>query len=245
MDVPRFAGTKTCEEYFDQGVRRLSQRSSGGPARGAIALLSSPVSTQRVRELMSGICGDGALLDECASRSTTHPLGFDKLILLERPDYQLQMHVWWPTPLPRPYEDIHDHRFDFASAVLVGSLLAETFDVRGTGTSMARYTQRSPAGLGRYEFRHTGHVRTRLVHAGMLRAGAVYFLESRMLHRVTVDENDLVATLFLRLRSERDTATVLIDPASPAKPANLPKTRLTREEFSTKVRELGDALDGP
>lgn len=243
MDPSRPGGVGAYTTYLDEEIEQLSRRSPTGLAEGVIRLLQSPSSARGIQELMRDLCGDEALLAECARRSTAHPLGFDKVILLDRRDYQLQMHVWWPTRDSRPHEDIHDHRFDFASTVLLGRLLAETFDVGGDGASMARYTQRSSTSHGDYQFRHEDYVPTRLVHAGVLPAGSAYFLDSHMLHRVVVDEKDLVVTLFLRLWSERDTATVLISPGLPAKPANLEKAQMGQEELRTKIRVLRAALE--
>ncbi|WP_433269263.1 hypothetical protein ACQPZF_06460 [Actinosynnema sp. CS-041913] len=54
-------------------------------------------------------------------RAYRHPNGFLKIVLIAEVEFQLRLHVWRPEPdSPVATENVHNHRWDFASAVLVG-----------------------------------------------------------------------------------------------------------------------------
>ena len=66
-------------------------------------------------------------LDETARRSYWHVNGFAKVKLVERGEYCVRLHVW-PAGTSRAGDrEPHSHRWDFASWVVVGAGLSETY----------------------------------------------------------------------------------------------------------------------
>lgn len=165
----------------------------------------------RMAELITSICDSDRLLAECSSNSVSHPLGFDKLTLVTTPAYQLKLHIWWPTTSPRTVEDIHDHRFSFASVVLAGTLKTEIFRLDEAGTPMRRFTEHRDAYDGSYVFDPAGVIGVGQREVSIMAARSAYFMNAEVLHRVSVEENALAATLFLKLRPVRHNTTVLVD----------------------------------
>ena len=79
--------------------------------------------------IVTSISRDEYLMDSCVKRSQIHPLGFDKIVLLAAPNYQVHLHVWWNHASTR--EDIHNHRFSFASGVVTGAIRMSSYRLGG------------------------------------------------------------------------------------------------------------------
>lgn len=87
------------------------------------------------------ILSDDELATKIASRSYSHTLGFDKIVLVDLskdvnkdlPKVQLRLHIWEPDNLSVPIvESLHEHSFDFISHVLTGNLENQIFSVDNT-----------------------------------------------------------------------------------------------------------------
>lgn len=169
----------------------------------------------QIAKVITSICESDRLLAECSSNSVSHPLGFDKLTLIATPSYQLKLHIWWPNTRNRTREDIHDHRFNFASVILAGSLKTETFLLDESGIPMFKFTEHKDARNGSYLFDDAGMTGVRHREINILGTGSAYFMNFEVLHRVSVNEHELVATLFLKLPPVRHKTTVLMSHPMP------------------------------
>jgi hypothetical protein len=78
------------------------------------------------------------LANKIASRSYSHTLGFDKIVLVDLskdigtllPKVQLRLHIWEPDNDSVPIvESLHEHSFDFISHVLTGKLENQIFKI--------------------------------------------------------------------------------------------------------------------
>lgn len=65
-------------------------------------------------------------LTKIARRSFLHKNGFDVLQLFMTDDFELRIHIWPKQELPGQ-ENIHNHRWDLASKILLGTLYQELF----------------------------------------------------------------------------------------------------------------------
>src|SRR5688572_21463814 len=77
-----------------------------------------------LRDLIGAILGDPIQLEQVASRSYVHANGFDKLVLLGScaPIYKLRLHIWWPGRSEPELDNVHNHRWDFSSSVVTGTV---------------------------------------------------------------------------------------------------------------------------
>jgi hypothetical protein len=154
--------------------------------------------------LLREIISDPPLLAEIASRSYRHVNYFDKIVLVDspRPDgYRLTLHLWVPpfTDKELTKESLHDHRFSFWSAIVVGTLSSEDFIESSSGQIMQhyQYVPEERAGDSRNFYKFIGD--TRLLKAKTLQrsAGESYFQPFFGVHRVLLP-NSLSCTLVLR-----------------------------------------------
>jgi len=175
----------------------LRPQGDGRRLRAAVATLSGK---PQLALLLRSLLADRQSMAVAAAQSYTHPLGFDKLTLaiLKDLDYQLRLHIWWPDR-ENAIEDVHNHRFAFASAVLDGALKMQTFERADDGARVQEY--RSPLGttVGVSLFRHLGDANLACTATSHMPAGSVYRMSARTLHRILIaNAADLTATLFLQ-----------------------------------------------
>jgi len=130
---------------------------------------------------------------------------FDKLVLIDNADpssYRLTLHLWRPPYTGSELRDelIHDHRFNFWSAILAGVLVSESFVQSDAGSAFRQYHYvpelRSMAFRDFYEF--AGEIR--LAKKGMQRrcAGESYHLSASSIHRIVLPQTGITCSLVLR-----------------------------------------------
>jgi hypothetical protein len=141
--------------------------------------------------------------------------GFDKFLLFSTKQYQLRLHVWWPTAGQEYHEDIHNHRFDFVSCILLGRVVVELYEIAAFGQRRVLLIDHSrPEGCSAYSLTTIGDVFVDQVSTHELVGGSAYITRSDSLHRVVPDRETLLATLFLKRAPVRSDADVLVEPAT-------------------------------
>lgn len=135
--------------------------------------------------------------DLMTDKITLHGLGFVQIQL----EANHRLHVWHPE-LPRrscfEHSSIHDHRFDFASTVLVGSMANHVYYVtrdsdEGEFVQYLHEGKRSPNG-GR-PWTPDGNIDLELVRSSTISAGQCYLSTAYVFHRTEALGNGKVATL--------------------------------------------------
>ncbi len=149
----------------------------------------------QVFSLIKQIISSPALLDEVSARSYLHGNGFLKVVLLDR-GYKLRLHVWFPGSACE--ENIHDHRWSFASTILAGSLVSEIWqDVAAGqgGTEFPEYLYHA-AKPCLASFKEAVGISTLRRHSTRAQpVGSCYVLEEQTLHRIINPGTSLVATM--------------------------------------------------
>jgi hypothetical protein len=195
-----------------------------------------------VRAILSDIVEDDDQVVRSAGLSSSHPLGFDKLVLHATARYQVRLHVWWPH-LRAPREDIHDHRFDFISSVVTGRLYVENYAQSAAAPRrMSGYTEKHALGTGSYDFAPLGSLQVSQIGSSILQPGSVQFTSAEILHRVRAVEGELTVTFFVKAPvAGRAKTTVLIsNDAEP--PAQVGGSMLTTEGFRERMTSVLAAL---
>jgi hypothetical protein len=136
-----------------------------------------------------------AVLRSIAPIIKTHPLGFLQTGFVEdTTEYRLNI---WGTSLGRtksPNWQIHTHRFNFSSSIVVGRLIETQYAVTDDASGdFEVYCVEYSAGNSR--LRDTGRrVRARVAAEGMYRSGQSYDVDARVYHRSEL-ASDLAVTL--------------------------------------------------
>ncbi|WP_093589068.1 hypothetical protein [Streptomyces griseoaurantiacus] len=136
---------------------------------------------------------------ECARRSYHHALGCEKIMLMVGSGSStLRVHVWRPSDVPtHAAEHVHNHRFEFASAVLCGSMTMEVFSLDPSGGSMEAYAESIGEDGETWVMRPHGSERLRKTMHMRLAAGTLYQMDAGSLHRTANGSSVCTVTLFL------------------------------------------------
>lgn len=171
-------------------------------------------------DLIREVLDDDELVRAGAAASYRHANGFDKLILASSPlGHMIKLDIWWPED-PRGQEDIHNHRYNFSSLVLVGELSMEHYELRETGVLMDHFHvesdyQHGEAARGRTDRLHKqGQRKVEKLFRCALPAAGDYYLHHAQLHRVAAAPKFLTATLVFQDSNARDMSEVLRPPQS-------------------------------
>ena len=160
-------------------------------------LLEQNCRLSQVKALLQAILNTPAQLATIARRSYWHGNGFLKIVLLDQ-GYKLRLHIWFNGVACE--ENIHSHRWGFASHVLQGALRSEIWqdgtDNQEQPTIMAdecRYTAKQGDTPAQKAFLH----RTPLVKSQdvVQHAGNTYVMYPHELHKINHPGDNLVATM--------------------------------------------------
>ena len=185
-----------------------------GLEQAAKTIAASP---QRVHAMLTGLVSDESCLSMVASNAYQHPNGFAKFVLHNSADslVRLRLHVWTGDASQRIKQDeqnIHGHRWNFASAVIAGQRLRidEYIPVESGGMSYLSYryipqhrtlaVEDGDAELpvDRSELEAAGCARLDHSVGYSLGAGDSYSCDISKLHTVRTGHDGLVATLVVQ-----------------------------------------------
>ena len=204
-----------------------------------------PVSA--VLKLLAFIQASPTTCEDIASRSYLHENGFWKLVLLQDPKkrWKIQLRVWDEETCRKSTEsDVHDHRWDFYSRLLLGSAMHCTFWTEvDHGIRMNEYVYEPGSGVGQFRLRYRGSCMVRLLQQAILPCGACYTLRHEVLHRVKPVVVPHV-TFVVQLADARRQTTVLRETGGGDLPVTDP-TRITPSNVQTIIARTLAAMDSP
>lgn len=207
------------------------------------SLLSQHCHLASITTLISSLIQSPELLAKIAARSYWHGNGFLKVVLLDQ-GYKLRLHIWFAGTSCE--ENIHSHRWGFASHVLTGSLKSELWaDAANDDLSASRCTSKTGPANSRaltlqtkeyvYTAKHqSGHTpvpaHKKFIGTACLQklqditqtAGASYLMTPDQLHRINHPGQELVATIICTSPTQVLTNRLFPTLANPnLQPANL------------------------
>jgi hypothetical protein len=207
--------------------------SLGGAAK---TLANSPL---QVADLLSSFLTAPGTWARIAAGAYCHPNGFTKFVLSAQPDlpFRLRLHVWNPGRELRRQQDeqnVHGHRWDFASAVVAGSgLEVDEYVPCDTGGTIYRSYEYRPADAAAFsagaeyaasdaDLVPAGEARLDHSVRYTLAAGDSYSCGTDRLHTVRSRTADITATLVVQGPSVLAHAPVFRRPDQPAQAAAQP-----------------------
>lgn len=168
-----------------------------------------------------------------------HPNGFTKIRLAALSDYgwAIRLHVWAEQSAD---DNIHSHRWKFASRILSGNLIEETYDITAGAGEYAKYYC-APSIQGRYslEFQHNCDVRP--VRRDLYQPGASYARDAKTLHMAFTDSTSRAVTLFIQGSEEATFTTVIRGPGSDVS-SNVVAPRCSKTELKELLQEVAGLI---
>jgi hypothetical protein len=207
----------------------------------AVDVLASLAQTRYLVHLLKGLRSSAPAVAACAAASYPHPLGFDRLLLIDaEPSFALRLHVWWDRS-ERGADHVHNHRFGLASSIVRGSYDMEIYSAGDGEMVVDEYEERLSSAAGDWQLASRGSNRLRLQIKTRLGQGSSYFLPPNQLHRVKVPADGHCITLFLSTALVGSTTQVFTRPGS-APSAVVKKRPLSTAEYNGKLGTIIDHL---
>jgi len=192
-------------EHFSAGTSCAVDTSSEVSLTQLASILSQYCHLPNIAFLLSSIIQEPELLATIAARSYWHGNGFLKIVLLDA-GYKLRLHIWFTGTSCE--ENIHSHRWGFASHILTGTLKSELWTDAANDEAMQQQNSQLQTNEYLYTAKHQcGQqaiaARKQIIGTACLQklqniaqtAGASYVMTPNQLHRIKHPGQELVATI--------------------------------------------------
>ncbi len=145
------------------------------------------------------ILNNPAILNKVVEESYYHENGFHKIVLLSGRNFKLRLHHFG-VAAKIPMENIHDHRWPFASTILSGELKMDIFRVseqRKNTEALYHFIYGSDKSNGSYTTDLVGKVYLEKAETRIYKPGESYLMLPDELHRIKNSEGQESVTLIL------------------------------------------------
>ncbi|NUW30535.1 hypothetical protein HTZ77_03725 [Nonomuraea sp. SMC257] len=227
---------------------RLSEVRRSKGWRHPLAAFAKRIS---LKEICAEVLQSQTLLSRVAASSYRHSNGFDKIIIWrDESDALIKLDVWWEGDTD--WGLIHNHRFDFSSYVLKGSLQLRHY-------LAAKPTEDNAVDVYQLSFRQRPEelVPTRkgmlLTWEGTMPADGYYDMECNMFHQATGTAGTVTVTLVVQGGARRpyseivsdtpfvvETADMAAVEETPSAARRVRLNRFTEQEVTSKLERLAE-----
>lgn len=195
---------------LNEVLRKYAEQGSSALRPAVDEIVQHGYLAEYLHDLLQGpeyICSDQSLV------AYRHPNGFTKIRLAALTDngWAIRLHVWGKKSAD---ENIHSHRWNFASRILIGSLIEETYETTESGKYAKYYCAPSVEGRYSLDFQHECGVRQ--VRRDVYQLGASYVRDAKNLHMARTDSTSPAVTLFVQGCEQASFTTVVRGPKSDA-----------------------------
>ncbi|MFI9328711.1 hypothetical protein ACIGZJ_14330 [Kitasatospora sp. NPDC052868] len=192
-------------------LERVVDSGGGTTFQGSESVVRRLSEPGELRALIGRIIADEAALADMAARSYYHANNFLKVVLLagDKNPWKLRLHLWHPQPDASGTitEDIHSHRWDFTTALVVGEYFAQEFKI-GPGTDYHHYRY-LPIGQGKtFSLEAQGKEQLYAAFEAVLPAGTIYHINHEVLHCISRSAGKAAASLVLQQPAVEDFTNV-------------------------------------
>ena len=203
--------------------QQLQQYCSEHPqaGEGLVSVLEEQLSLPQVLALLQGLLADEQALQAVAARSYVHGNGFVKVVLLDEHGHKLRLHIWFAGSACE--ENIHDHRWSFASHVLVGTLSSEVWADDAQGQVLPEYRYAAATATLAADKQAQGSCRVSLQQHCQYSAGSSYVMPKQVLHRIINPGHHLVATVMVSAPTEQGETRLIPSHAQLNPQVNMPR----------------------
>lgn len=169
-------------------------------------LLFEIFSDEKLCFFLKELLKDEQQLVKISRKSYLHGNGFLKIILLDN-GYKLRLHIWFPEQYCE--ENIHDHRWSFASLILIGSLKNEIWCDNENGISLREYIYHAETENNVSKKIEIGYHNFCLEKTDVYTKGQRYFMSKEKLHRIVTSKNEIVATMICTAPTNQTTTRLI------------------------------------
>jgi hypothetical protein len=207
-------------------------------------LLNKICSLTHPSDLIKNVLNNEAHINDVSKMSYRHINGFDKIVLYSSGDnlFKLRLHIWWPTEAAYSREHIHNHRWDFATYIVLGSYRLETYVQSKEGEPVYSYSYWSPENQSTYKMVPRGCTHAKKMFDVNVFKGNIYQLEHSVLHRVTQLTKSGTVSLVLQGPPLNRNTRVLTD-SLVLNPSSMPAERFSINSIATKLEGCLDLLN--
>ncbi|MFF7984793.1 hypothetical protein ACFZDK_37730 [Streptomyces sp. NPDC007901] len=196
----RVSSEATLQDIKDE-LELVVGSGDGSTFQGSESVVRQLSEPGELRSLIGQIISDDAALADVAARSYYHANNFLKVVLLagDKNPWKLRLHVWHPQPNASGIitEDIHSHRWDFTTALVIGEYFAQEFKI-GPGVEYCHFKYR-PIGQGNtFSLEEQGKEQLYAAFEAVMPAGTVYHINHEILHCISRSAGKAAASLVLQ-----------------------------------------------
>ena len=177
---------------------------------------------------------------ELACRSHIHDNGFVKLALFDSDDgrYRVRLHIWESSETSDQEANVHDHRYDFISLVVVGGLENVRWKLSDNGTEykLFTYTPRNEDGV--YNLKLVGRQCLSPEPTEVYAAGDSYLMMRDDLHIAQTMGNMRSITLCVQDRSNLKSQAQTLSISHPNEKTNISAPPLSVEVYRQTIRTI-------
>lgn len=182
--------TTTIDHHLSEIGDALAVSDASEAEAAMCELVASLSLISEIRDLV----GAERRLQAVAMSGQLHPNSFAKYVLRHTQRAKLVLHVWRK---PENLENVetHNHRWNFVSTVLAGSLRASTLDERATGLPVTEFEYNSPSSEDTFQLVRVGPSRIEVVKTIDIAVGTTYYQPFQEIHRAHVDQTPTVTMI--------------------------------------------------
>ncbi|QKG25459.1 hypothetical protein [Actinomadura verrucosospora] len=217
-------------------------RTGADGLRAALAPFAAPRATRR---LLCAALRDERWMAEMLAASYRHPNGFDKIVLLADAGCQLRLHVWRDDACETRVENVHNHRWDFSSVLLLGGYRFQEFVPDPDGPDFHTYGYASERGAAEYSLEPLGPRGLTCSFDAHLGPGTSYTLASDVLHRVSNVPGRLTVSLVLQGPHQAGTSVLVFAEDRLEAGEELHRAGFSRGSLRRLLEQLVDELAIP
>lgn len=180
------------QEYYFKNLDRIADRYDTESLKDFLGDLSSSFD---LIGYLENIIANRALFATVLSGSYTHDNGFDKIVLFSNDNLKIRLHIWWPNHRPF-FENIHNHRWDFCSKLLLGSYENEVYVRDPRGIEYYGYEYHPINNSKHYSLNCEGKEILSLKDCRVYNGGDYLCLEHNILHKIN-SIREITTSLFV------------------------------------------------
>lgn len=190
-------------------IESLIQHDAAASDLQAVALLLKDFAAERLEATLRNLLSQKESMQMIARNSYKHGNGFYKLVLAETEDFKLRLHVWEEGQAAE--ENIHEHRWHFASTILYGQLQSEAYEESFSPQAKSYREYVYQTQNGRAHKMELGPCRLQCTASSVRQRGDSYSMKPGVLHRIISNNGHATATLMCQSQASRGHNRMLSD----------------------------------